>query len=570
MGSLGNAATAEEVARREIAEGAVASVMHGRRLGLEVTPPPGAGGQRFLQNYLAIESSWVAYRSANRSFIPFDQLKAETQREILLAVYPNDFVDEHGWWHTVVDDAETLFSLCEWLTGRGLDQKAVQADPRNKLPSSTIKRGQAFLIPLDLLRGAMKRPTPKPVVEAIAEATEEVAPPSGSELRHGSDKNGAYATYRLRRGEALYTAVVARFTDYVEAKDILEACEIIAKRSGIRDVHDINAGATITIPAEMLSDQYLPEGSERKQEYLASLRESERLRATQARSRDLSDVVVILDPGHGGADPGSLNTKFDLYEDEINYDIVCRIRAKLEAETDARVYMTLRDKSQGFEPADAKTFSLDKDEEVLTNPSYRGEDPSVSVNLRYMLANKIYQHELDRGVDSRKIVFTSIHTDSLHPRLRGTMIYLPGAQYRREIEHRTDAVYARYEEGRGFNRFTSTSSERRTDEAISRNFALVVLDQLGKHRIKRHDHGDPIRSQIHRAREKPFVPGVIRNCKVPTKVLVETGNLQNQMDAERLADPWWRQQFAEAYVAALKVYFGAQSDADVITARAAD
>jgi len=136
------------------------------------------------------------------------------------------------------------------------------------------------------------------------------------------------------------------------------------------------------------------------------------------------------------------------------------------------------------------------------------------------------------------------------------MIYIPGAKYRRGEEVRRDAVYSKYEEGRKFNRFSSSSSERRTDEASSRNFANVVLTELGKKRIKRHDTGDPIRSQIRRTKTKVYVPAVLRNTKVPTKILIETANLQNATDRKRLADPWWRQQFARAYVDALKVYYG--------------
>jgi len=45
---------------------------------------------------------------------------------------------------------------------------------------------------------------------------------------------------------------------------------------------------------------------------------------------------------------------------------------------------------------------------------------------------------------------------------------------------------------------------------------------------------------------------------VPTKVLVETANLNNATDRSRLADPWWRQQFAKAYVDALKIHFDAE------------
>jgi N-acetylmuramoyl-L-alanine amidase len=137
------------------------------------------------------------------------------------------------------------------------------------------------------------------------------------------------------------------------------------------------------------------------------------------------------------------------------------------------------------------------------------------------------------------------------------MIYIPGAQYRREEEVRTAAVYARYEEGREFNHFSSTASERVRDEAISRNFAETLLAEFGKKNVKRHDQSDPIRGQIRQSQSRVYVPAVIRNTKVPTKVLIETANINNPTDRERLSDPSWRQAVAEAYVDALRRNFGA-------------
>ena len=74
--------------------------------------------------------------------------------------------------------------------------------------------------------------------------------------------------------------------------------------------------------------------------------------------------------------------------------------------------------------------------------------------------------------------------------------------------------------------------------------------------IKVHDTGDPIRNVIRRGGGETFVPAVLRNTMVPTKVLVETANLTNAEDRERLADPQWRQWFAEAFVAAVRAHYG--------------
>ncbi|MCH7909800.1 MAG: N-acetylmuramoyl-L-alanine amidase [Candidatus Hydrogenedentes bacterium] len=326
-------------------------------------------------------------------------------------------------------------------------------------------------------------------------------------------------------------------------------------------MREIGAGQNVYIPLYMLSDRYLPKGSAGREAYEATIREAAKLRTTRARSVDLSDVVVILDPGHGGTDPGAQHRRAGLYEDEINYDIVARIVRLLEQETGATVYTTVVDTSHPTMPTDRKRFSYDKDEYLKTTPPYKNDgSASVSANLRWMLVNAIYDKELKRGVDPEKVVFTSIHTDSLYnANLRGAMIYTPGARYRRSEEIRTDKIYAVYSEGRHYNSFSSTSKERRRDEALSRNFAEILLENLGRKRIKRHDQGAPIRSQIRQGRNRVYVPAVLRNTKVPTKILVETANLKNRTDRKRLADPWWRQQFAIAYVDALKEYYGASS-----------
>lgn len=546
-------AAGDDVIRKEIASGAIAMVKHGRNVGLEAHPPRGEKGRVFLQRFLADETKWTAYKDRLSVFIPFGSLKPPVQREILLAVYPKDMIDEAGWHHTVIDERETLWSLCDWLTGHGNHYKQVMNDPANGITNTALGAGQVILVPHGLLAEHMRTPTQTRLAEIDFKQW------GSNELEYGEDKKGAFAVYRLRKGEALYSAVVARFTDFRDNDDILEATNIIARRSNIRDVRDIDAGQRILIPATVLSDRYQPKGMDGRESFDASVREAARLRKTPARSRDLSDVVIILDAGHGGRDPGARYEAKGLYEDEINYDIVMRIKRLLEAETGARVYVTIRDRSSGSTPTDRRRFEADSDEELTTQPPYKNDGNSkVSANLRWMLVNSIYQKELDRGTDSRKILFTSIHTDALgNGTLRGAMIYVPSAALRRGEEVRRDAVYARYVEGRNFNRFSSSQSERLRDEAMSRNFAAIVMRELGRKRIKRHDQGDPIRSQIRRSRNVVFVPAVLRNTKVPTKILIETANLMNATDRKWLSDPWWRQQFARAYVDAVKVYFGA-------------
>lgn len=554
---------AGEVLRREIEPRVMALAKDGRTVGLEVSLPIGDAARGVLAKYLKNPGDWVMYQNRISCFVPLNKLKPEYQRLALLTVFANDVVDEEGWTHTAVFEGETLWSLCSWITGNGSDYKRVLALPENKV-DGTLKRGQRVRIPIELLPMVMRRPTQRPVFESSPELA-----PLTEGLVYRSDRNGPVAVYTLKKGETLYRSVVMRFTDYTENSYIVKASNEIARRSGIRDVTDIDAGSSIFIPVAMLSDRYQPTGTAARLAYEESLAESARLKKAVVRTKDLAGIVVILDPGHGGKDFGASHTKSGLYEDEINYDIVMRIRRILESETDAQVYMTMRDRSTGLKTTTKTRFSHDSDEELLTSPPHRNDvNASVSANLRWMLVNAIYDRERKQGVSSQNIVFTSIHTDSIfNSSHRGAMIYIPGAQYRRAEEKRRDRVYTRYAEGRSHNVFVATASELRRDEALSRNFANLVMEELGRHRVKRHNGGSgAIRSKIQRTKTKVYVPAVLRNTKVPTKILIETANLQNATDRIRLADPDWREMFAQAYVSALKRHYNATGGTSVAMA----
>ncbi|HUW59762.1 MAG TPA: N-acetylmuramoyl-L-alanine amidase [Candidatus Bathyarchaeia archaeon] len=577
-----------DVVRVPVDKGSTAALQDGRVLFLECRPPRDDAAAYYFERYLANPRQWTSFKNRQAVAVPFDLLKPEVQRQILLLVFREDCVDDQGWWHTVIysgrQGQETLWSLCEWTTGNGLNYKKILASQKH-IEGPALEQGQRILIPRDLLKDVMKRLTaraplpappavqsapvlPAPASPAVA-AVPQAAPPEENglepvdleavtrELGYGKDARGSYAIYRLKPGEALYTAVVVRFTDFRDNDLIQEACRIVQERSGITDVRNMPAGRRILIPLEMLSDRFRPQGSEQREEYEKSIKEARRLRGEQVWTKDLEGVVVVIDPGHGGRDQGGANHKFGLYEDEVNYDVACRVKRILETQTQAKVYMTVLDTSQKYQPTDRSRFSHDTDEKVLTTPPYENKDSKISANLRWYLANAYLRDELESGADPRKIVFTSFHTDALYnATLRGAMVYIPGARYRRENELPEGAVYARYAECVQQRASSSTAAERRRDEALSRNFAEDLMQALGQKRIRRHLEGDWIRSQIRQNGGRVYLPAVLRNTQIPTKILIEMANMTNTTDCERLANPRWRQTFAEAYVNALKTYFG--------------
>lgn len=561
-------------------EPGVAAVLHnGRQLFLEVRPSSGRDATPVVQRYLIRGLSAAPYANKGAVAVPFSQLNPDTKRRVLLAVFTDDYVDEEGWHHFVrhtgPDGHETLWTLCEWLTGTGFNFEEIKSV--NRLTSSGLEKDQRILFPRDLLQDTLKEMTPArvpPVVpeppteresveegepstlNALYEELEEVA----KEITFKDDAEGAYAVYRLKKGEALYSAVVVRFTDIREHEDIMMAAEIVQRRSGISDVFDMPTGQLVKIPLDMLSDRFKPKNSPDRLLFEEVQAEADRLKGDVVQSKGLANVVVVLDSGHGGVDPGTQYTSngYRLYEDELNYDIVCRIKRIIERDTQAKVYVTVLDPSQGFKPVtEGKKFVHDKDEVVLTTPNYRIDDIKLNLNLRSYLANSHYRKELARGVDPRNVVFVSVHCDALYETLRGAMVYIPGSKYRYDREQPGPAsFYSKYKEYNESPEFRCTAAERLRDEALSRNFAEVVLQELGNKQIRRHKESDPIRNVIRRSETEIWLPAVLRNTIIPTKVLIETANLNNSTDQERLSDPEWRELFAEGFVEALKVYYG--------------
>lgn len=553
-----------ETLRENVDEYGTASFRNGRLIFLEFRPPSGDEAKGFLERYLAEGANWVTYSGKGAVAIPFDQLNPQTRRKVLLAVFRADYVNEEGWHHTVVQggrDQETLWTLAEWLTGRGTNHEAIAR--LNALPSGSLQTGQQILFPKDLLLEVMREPTETPLVEDLQQAAQMPVDmdlmQAAEDLTYTRRGSNQYAVYRLKPGEALYTAVVVRFTDFRENVDILAACDTVQDESRIKDVHDMDPGTEIFIPVDMLSDRFKPEGSRERKEYEATIAEADRLRG-QVTSKDLEGIVVILDPGHGGKDWGTstINHAYTLYEDEINYDIMCRVKQILETKTCAKVYVTMLDPDQGYTPQDVERFVNDEDELVLSTPNYWNGNAKISANLRWYVANSIYRKEVKAGVDPRKVIFTSFHCDALfNDKLRGAMVYLPGAAYRKDRETGwPPGAYDNYAEYKEQPEARSTAEERKRDEALSRNFAVTLLDELGKAEIKRHSVGDPIRRVIRQDGGKEYVVAVLRNTMVPTKVLVECANLTNPTDCQWVSQPWWRQRFAEAYVEALKAHYG--------------
>jgi N-acetylmuramoyl-L-alanine amidase len=484
---------------------------------------------------------------------PYGCLTPEYQLKVAKALFPEDKPQADGWRHQVRGvgalQRESLWHLAVWFTGNGENFRALRE--YNELTDDDLATGAALTIPSELLLPGFKSAVP---------AGEKTT----YRLEYEKDALGDYATYRLRPGEALYSSVVVRFTGRIHAKDVNALAQEIARRSEIDDVTQIPVGYRVKIPFDLLEPEFLPEGHPKRTEYEASLRAAARF-SNHVRALGLENITVILDAGHGGKDGGA--SQSGIWESLYVYDIAMRAKRLLETRTNARVLSTTRDGGE-YRIPDVDMLPASRGHAVLTTPPYPIEDPTVGVHLRWYLANSIYRKAVQEGGgDPEKVIFLSIHADSLHPSLRGAMAYIPAARMRDESFAKSGAVYAARTEVRESPKVSFPWEQRVKSEGLSRSLAKQVITAFEARGLAVHPF-QPVRDKIIRD-QREWVPAVLRYNTVPAKMLLEVCNLNNSEDRRLLETRSYRQQVAEAIVKGILGYYGQQTEVPAAVAKAA-
>ncbi len=519
---------------------------------LVVRAPVSAGLRKIKKNFAVSTKVKVRYKRKLRSktfYLRYQDLKNNYKKLIVKKLFKEDYFKNGFYFHKVrYKGAESLWRIAVWFTGDGMNYKKIKRI--NGLRKNSLYYKTTIKIPENLLLPFLK-PSKKVNEQSTKGKTKKI-------LEYGKDKYGEYAIYRLKKGEALYSAVVVRFTGRLDADSVMELAYEIAKRSGIKDVTDIPVGYPVKIPLKYLLPEFLPENSKEYKQYKEDIVESEILARKQKieKTKNLDGVYVILDSGHGGADTGA---KYNgVWEDDYMYDIVCRVKRILELKTKAVVIPTVYDKSSGYKVFDTKRIKLDRDEYLMTTPRFNLNSrytTKMGVNLRWYLANFLNSKRIKSGVSPSKIVFISFHADALYRKVRGTMIYIPySGLYRKRVGYRS-RTYLRYYEVRANPVYRFTKKEVQISEGLSRKFAFQIIKNLKSAKIPIHRE-KPVREFIFRSKySRPFVPAVIRNNKVMIKMLIEVGNLKNKKDAKNIKDPDFREKFATAIVKSLIEFY---------------
>jgi N-acetylmuramoyl-L-alanine amidase len=598
------------VPKREAVRAAISveggkAIREGSEIYLLVFPVAGEGFVRLAQRFCEKgESATAAIRLANAEQsspqrgrgvrIPLATLRPEQRRDVLDALFPKDDVDDEGTRIHVVGSearlADPMGAIAAWFTGDPANRGQLRLlsgakGKRGRGKEAPLRPGDRIAIPTDFLDPALAEepaeeeatedlpraietepapspppgrmpplegPTPfvGPAPRSFVSEGEQHAPMPEDVLEYLVDERGAYAEYRLKPGEALYSSVVIRFTGRVHASDVNELASAIACRSDIADVTDIPIGFPVKIPVEWLTPEWLPGGDPRRVAWERSLAQAARFHSA-ARVTALAGVHVILDAGHGGRDVGTSHA--GAWESTYVYDIYCRIRALLEGTTRARVWPTVEDDAKKFRILDSDRLPGSKQARLLTNPPYPLEDVVAGVHLRWYLANSRYREVVKSGISPDNVVFLSLHADSLHPSLRGAMVYIPGERLLARGFGKKGEVYENREEWKAEPFVSFTPYERFQSEGYSRDLAAHLLDGLGGKGLGIH-RWDPIRASVIRKR-KEWLPAVLKFNRVPARALIEVCNMGNPDDRALLVTRAWRQQIAEAIVDGLRSYY---------------
>ncbi len=532
---------------------------------LLVYPQHGDGWITMAQRYTGSSAGATSLRQANPKLrapmrgrlirIPVEILRADLRLEAVGRLFPVDQRIDAGWQHWVLDpfggDEEDWEWLAELFTGReDRARELKQANPERA--AEGLRRGRTVVVPesalLSVFRSLPPVATPTPVATATAQARPTALPsysPSAAvvPLGYGSDELGGYAVYRLHKGEALYSAVVVRFTGQLLAKQVNETAMEIAERSGIDDVTDIPVGYPVKIPLDLLLPDYLPADNPLRLAWVEEQRELGRFFEV-VHATDLSGVQVILDSGHGGNDTGALVE--GLWESTYAYDIMCRIKANLERHTRAKVWTTIKEKGRGYAVPSVNRLEQRRDAYLLTRPPYSLQDSVLGVHLRWYLTNDIILNRLGPSFPRSKTVFLSVHTDSLHPSVRGAMVYVPSRYLRPSkftVDRREIKTYAEY---RNHPTIRLGADFKARVEASSRHLADNIITSLEKNELGVHPY-EPVRDRVLRGR-RSWVPAVLRFTAAQNAVLLEACNMANTEDRALLQEAAWREQFARAVV----------------------
>ena len=530
------------------------------RLMVRLKPQAGEGIYRLVQRvfrkgYRSTKVLRTYYRS-KRLYrdryisLPLGLLDGKIRAAALQAVFPKDRSREKGWEHRVTHSWENLSLVAALFAKPGTSIRKLAQENRLRKRGNLLYLNDRILIPWQRLNPELGL---KPKLK--------VRPP----LYAKADRSGkVYAWYRMRKGEAVYSSVVARFTGRLLHDEVDTMTKQLLRLNGIRNARRIQRNQALKIPMEWLSEEWLEGGGalvqqpQRTSRKRAAKSQQTTKKTTHKNTANKNDprfqFHVILDSGHGGRDPGATygsSKRGDrIYEDEVVYDIQRRLIPLLQ-KSNFKVYPTLLDPNQR-KPVSKVSRRHDQDEVVLVTPRYTIRNPQTGVNMRVFLVNYLYSKLRKQKIPQENILFLSLHADALHASLRGAMAYYPDHRLRKRVFGKRGQVYRKRKEYQ--RRVGFTVADNRESAVTSAAFGKSLISSFKKAKLPIHKSSNSVRGYLYRKGRKTL-PAVLRYSKVPTSVLLEVANLNNKWDRRNLLKSQVRQQMANAIAQAVKVHF---------------
>jgi N-acetylmuramoyl-L-alanine amidase len=219
------------------------------------------------------------------------------------------------------------------------------------------------------------------------------------------------------------------------------------------------------------------------------------------------DRIIVIDPGHGGVDPGAIGSSSNMLEKEVALRMGLALRDQLEATGRYRVVMT------------------------------RDDDRSVRLTDRLQLARQ-----------SQGELFISIHADSLvsAPEVSGASVYTLSERAANDEPARLASNENRADILAGLdlsNQEDIVPAQRDANNKSIRLAELLVQELNGATNMAK--------------RGRAQAGFVVLNSPDMPSVLIELGYLSNSADERALADAAHIARLATAVARAVDVYFGA-------------
>lgn len=199
------------------------------------------------------------------------------------------------------------------------------------------------------------------------------------------------------------------------------------------------------------------------------------------RSNRLSGAIYYLISGHGGPDPGAVETyqEVTIAEDEYAYDVTLRLAKELLAHG-ATVHIIVRDENDGIR--NSKALEIDRDEVVYPEQKIplkqlaRLKQRVEAVNELYIKNKGSYQRLLVTHVDSRSKgqnidVFFYHHKKSSN-----------GKRLAQNIHNTFLAKYKKYQPNR---EYTGTFSDRSNLYLVKNTLPAMAYIEIGNLRNKK-------------------------------------------------------------------------------------